>query len=192
MGEQTQANDTYTLFAVKHVAEVFVGFRVFADESENPFIRFVVCTEGDPVELTVVQHVLGKKQQRPRRSLFTHFMSLANRIPALAAGTARRSASKHLPNNITHFCLGIQYLHSINGDLELHFWGLQSLRLLDVSLKLSITRKKFFGLSAALENRNQEKCKRPDNECETMWEATDHEPEPWMKCRNPTAATETE
>lgn len=56
--EQTQANDTYTLFAVKHIAEVFVGFRVFADESEYPFICFVVCTEGYPVELTVVQHVL--------------------------------------------------------------------------------------------------------------------------------------
>lgn len=55
------AGDTYTLFTVKHIAEVFVGFRVFADKSEYPFICFVVCTEGYPVQLTVVLHVLENK-----------------------------------------------------------------------------------------------------------------------------------
>lgn len=41
--------DTYTLFTVKHVAEMFVGFRVLANKSEYPFICFVICTEGYPV-----------------------------------------------------------------------------------------------------------------------------------------------
>lgn len=40
---------TYAFFTVKHVAEVFVGLRVLADESEYPFIGFVVGTEGYPV-----------------------------------------------------------------------------------------------------------------------------------------------
>lgn len=41
--------DTYTLFTVKHVAQMLVGFRVFANKSEYPFICFVICTEGYPV-----------------------------------------------------------------------------------------------------------------------------------------------
>lgn len=75
-----EAGDTYTLFTVKHVAEVFVGFGVFADKSEYPFIRLVICTEGYPVQLTVVLHILEKKTKRKhtntRHSLFTHFMNV--------------------------------------------------------------------------------------------------------------------
>lgn len=76
-----EAGDTYTLFTVKHVAEVFVGFGVFADKSEYPFIRLVICTEGYPVQLTVVLHILGKKTKKnthtnTRHSLFTHFMNV--------------------------------------------------------------------------------------------------------------------
>lgn len=88
------------------------------------------------------------KQQRPQHSLFTLFMSFGNKSHPSAVGIWLRLSSKYLPNNITHFCLGIEYLHSINGDLQLHFWDLLSLWLLDVSLKLSITGKKFFSLSA--------------------------------------------
>lgn len=44
--ETIKAESTYTLFTVKHIAEVFVGLGVFADKSEYPFISFVICTEG--------------------------------------------------------------------------------------------------------------------------------------------------
>lgn len=44
-----EAEGTYTLLTVEHVAEVFVGLGVFADESKNPFISFVIRTEGYPV-----------------------------------------------------------------------------------------------------------------------------------------------
>lgn len=37
---------TYTLFTVKHVAQVFVGLGVLANEGEDPFIGFVIRTEG--------------------------------------------------------------------------------------------------------------------------------------------------
>lgn len=49
MWSAARQKDTYTLFTVKHVAEMLVGFRVFANKSEYPFIRFVICTEGYPV-----------------------------------------------------------------------------------------------------------------------------------------------
>lgn len=75
--KKKHANDTYTLLAVKHIAEVFVGFRVFADKSEYPFICFVVCTEGYPVQLTVVQHIL-RNNKKIQHSLFTAFMIVDN------------------------------------------------------------------------------------------------------------------
>lgn len=111
--DQTQANDTYTLFAVKHVAEVFVGFWVFADESEYPFICFVVCTKGYPVKLTVVQHVLENNKGHS----IHYSLSFGNESHPSPWGSGCIRRQKHLPNNITHFCLGIEYFHSINGDL---------------------------------------------------------------------------
>lgn len=40
------------------------------------------------------------------------------------------------PHKVTHFCFGVQNLHAVDGDLQLHLGGLLTLRLLDVSLKL--------------------------------------------------------
>lgn len=40
---------------------MFVGLRVFADESKYPFIGFVICAEGYSVQLAVMLHVLGEK-----------------------------------------------------------------------------------------------------------------------------------
>jgi len=40
---------------------VFVGLRVLADEGEDPLIGLVVRTEGNPVQLTVVLHILENK-----------------------------------------------------------------------------------------------------------------------------------
>lgn len=96
--EQTQANDTYTLFAVKHIAEVFVGFWVFADESEYPFIGFVVGTEGYPVELTVVQHVLENNKGHDVNESSTLWALGSNPTPCrwdLAALGVKAPAKQH-------------------------------------------------------------------------------------------------
>ena len=50
--------DTYTFLAVKHIAQVLVGLRVLTDECKYPFVRLVVRTEGYPVQLAVILHIL--------------------------------------------------------------------------------------------------------------------------------------
>lgn len=57
-------NVAYTFFTVKHVAEMFIWLWVFADECKYPFVRFIVSTEGYPVQLTIVQYILQKKTQK--------------------------------------------------------------------------------------------------------------------------------
>lgn len=66
-------SDTYTFLAVKHITEVFVGLRVLADEGEYPLVRLVVRTEGYPVQLAVILHVLDTQNIRyvkPRHFLY--------------------------------------------------------------------------------------------------------------------------
>lgn len=52
---------SYTFFTVEHVAEMFVRFGVFADKREYPFVCFIVCAEGYPVQLAIVLHFLGRE-----------------------------------------------------------------------------------------------------------------------------------
>ena len=61
-GKQLKGVGTHTFLAVKHIAQVLVGLRVLADEGEYPFIRLVVCTEGYPVQLAVILHVLNPEK----------------------------------------------------------------------------------------------------------------------------------
>lgn len=65
--------NTYTFLTVKHVAEVFVGLRVLADEGEYPLVRLVVRTEGYPVQLAVILHVLDRQKIRYVKLQPCHF-----------------------------------------------------------------------------------------------------------------------
>lgn len=56
---------TNTFLAVEHKAQVLVGLRVFADESENPFVGFIVSAERYPVQLAVMLHILQHKADLP-------------------------------------------------------------------------------------------------------------------------------
>lgn len=53
---------SYTFFTVKHVAEMLVRFRIFADKREYPFVCFIICAEGYPVQLAIVLYFLWREE----------------------------------------------------------------------------------------------------------------------------------
>lgn len=44
-GKPHHTRHTYTLLAVKDIAQVLIGLGIFADESEDPLVRLIVGAE---------------------------------------------------------------------------------------------------------------------------------------------------